>query len=253
MARQRVSTGVPELDAMTGGGFKQGKTYLISGETGTGKTLFSLQYILDGIKKGEAGVYVTIDEKSGDIIDDAESLGWDLRECMNAGMLSLLDITPQFTRFRSGEKRRRGTSITETIPSLIGNLSTHIGEIDAKRLVLDPIAPLIAQTESEVVIKEYIRGLIFALDETLGVTTLCTSEIPTGTRRLSWYGVEEFIVSGVIALGLERTGSTFSKVVYVRKMRGSKIDMSIYTYDVQVGKGIVVTPITLMGQRRLSE
>jgi len=77
--RQRVSTGVPEFDAMTGGGFKQGKTYFISGETGTGKTLFSLQYILDGIKKGEAGVYVTIDQKSKDIIDDAESLGWDLR------------------------------------------------------------------------------------------------------------------------------------------------------------------------------
>lgn len=242
-----MSTGILQIDASIGGGFKEGKTYLLSGESGTGKTIFGLQYILEGVKIGEPGIFVSIDQTTKDIVEDAQSLGWDLKPYIDENLLILLDITPRFSSMYD-EKNRRGILFrqekTPVIPSIIGNLAKHISEIDAKRLVLDPIAPLISQVEEQIDIRKYIRSLIFAIDDNLGVTTLCTSEIPTGTNKLSWYGVEEYIVSGVIVLGMERAGDRYTRIISVRKMRGSPIDLSIYTYDIQAKKGIVVTPIT---------
>ena len=74
----RVSTGVDDLDLVVEGGFRAGKSYLIVGEPGTGKTIFGLQFLYKGLLNGEKSLYVAIDEQPGDIIEQAASLGWDL-------------------------------------------------------------------------------------------------------------------------------------------------------------------------------
>ena len=58
---ERISTGVEKLDQLLSGGYPKGKSILIAGEPGTGKTLLSLQYLMEGAKKGEKGIYVSID------------------------------------------------------------------------------------------------------------------------------------------------------------------------------------------------
>jgi len=59
---KRVSTGIVGLDEMLGGGFPQERVILVRGGPGSGKTIFSLQFIVEGVKRGERGIYVTLEE-----------------------------------------------------------------------------------------------------------------------------------------------------------------------------------------------
>ncbi|MBI2991658.1 MAG: hypothetical protein HYY47_05930, partial [Deltaproteobacteria bacterium] len=75
MDKKRVSSGIPGLDPLIEGGFPEGKSYLITGESGTGKSIFCIQFILKGLMEGEKAVYVAVDEKPADILEEAASLG----------------------------------------------------------------------------------------------------------------------------------------------------------------------------------
>ncbi|HDD68998.1 MAG TPA: recombinase RecA, partial [Candidatus Korarchaeota archaeon] len=90
------------------------------------------------------------------------------------------------------------------------------------------------------VIRMYLKELFDSLEE-LNVTTIATSEIPTGTNTLSRYGVEEFLASGVIVLRLIREGTVFSRELYVRKMRGVNHSLNAYPFVIQYGRGIVIS------------
>ena len=63
MKGKRIPTGIPELDMLIEGGLRAGKTYLVVGEPGTGKTVFGLQFLVNGLMEKEKGLYVAIDEK----------------------------------------------------------------------------------------------------------------------------------------------------------------------------------------------
>jgi len=233
---ERVKTGIDGLDMLIGGGFPPGRTYLIAGETGTGKTTFALQYLYRGVEYGDAGVYVTIDESPKHIIEDAASLGWDLERLIDENQLLIVEFTPLFSDAMKIDANR-----------VVGELRSLISEVNAKRLAIDPIAPLVLRgTEvldplaAQMVVRNYIRRLTFALDE-LNITTVATSEIPTGTNQLSRYGVEEFLASGVIVLRFNRMDSGFVRELYIRKMRGVNHSLNVYNFVIQHGRGIVIS------------
>ena len=237
MATNRTSTGIDGLDELLEGGFIRGRTYLVAGEAGTGKTTFALQYLYNGaLRYGESGVYVTIDERPKHIIEDALAMGWDLEKLMEENMLLVVEITPMFSETRRIDAER-----------VAGELGRLVSEIRASRLSIDPIAPLVLRGKepvdpmmAQMIVREYIRKLIFSLDE-LGVTTVATSEIPTGTNKLSRYGVEEFLASGVIVLRLKRINNGFIREIYIRKMRGVAHSMDVHTFTMIRGRGIVIS------------
>ena len=76
---ERVSSGITGLDKHMEGGFVKNSINLISGATGTGKTIFGLQYILDGLQKGENGVYISLEQEPEDIFADVAIFGWDFK------------------------------------------------------------------------------------------------------------------------------------------------------------------------------
>jgi len=78
------------------------------------------------------------------------------------------------------------------------------------------------------------------MEERLGATTMLTCDIPTGSNRLSRFGFEEFLSSGVIVLGVVRLRGKLLKTIYVRKMRWSKADSAIYTFEIRPIEGIVI-------------
>ena len=82
MMRRRLSTGIEGLDNLIGDGLQQDKVFMVSGETGTGKTIFCLQYVLAGVAGGENAVHVSIDEKPSHLLEDADSLGWNLKNML---------------------------------------------------------------------------------------------------------------------------------------------------------------------------
>jgi circadian clock protein KaiC len=239
MTAKRVPTGMNMLDGIIGGGFRQGKNYLLSGEAGTGKTIFGLQFLVKGFELGESGVYVTVDEKPSDVIEDANSFGFDLEERIEQNNLLILDYSSHFDQLRDKSKEI-------DVRKIVGDLNKYLKEINAKRLVIDPIAPFIVKDETIWEIRRYIRALFYSLDS-LDCTSVLTSAIPTGTNQLSQYGIEEFYASGVILLSIRQLEKMhYRRILFVRKMRGTPYELEPYVFDFEYGKGIVI-------QRKLSE
>lgn len=234
---KRVTTGIAKLDTLLSGGLVENKVYLIAGEPGAGKTIFCLGFIWEGLKRGESAVYVTIDEKPADIINDAKALGWDLQEYINKKKLAILDISPYLIKAPSILKSRQNEEVD--VRRLIADLSKYVRESGAKRLVFDPIVPFIYHSKSNTETQEYIRSLLFSLEDSIGCTVLVSSPIPVGTKKLSMFGTEEFVVSGVILLALSYDGE-LRRTLFVRKMRQTAVELVRYSFDIVDGRGIVL-------------
>lgn len=233
---QRQASGVEGLDSLLHGGFPVGRTTLIAGEPGTGKTIFSLQYLLTGLKLGQSVVYISIDEKPHHILMDADALGWDLRPYMENGQLKIIDVTKYFSSHEMGVQREvEGQRV-------IDDILRYVKDTGAQRLAIDPIAPVIFNPARDAgVIVEYIRGLVFALEENVNCTTLITSYVPVGSNKLSLHGVEEFVASGIIVLKLchNQQGKTI-RTIAIRKMRGTRIELSQYSCEILPERGLVL-------------
>ncbi|MCD6536045.1 MAG: AAA family ATPase [Thaumarchaeota archaeon] len=228
---ERVSTGIPKLDQMLGGGLLKGRTYLVTGETGVGKTILSLQFLLEGLKNGEQCIYVSLDERIEGVLRGALSLGWDLWEYVNNGLFYPFEF-----RLFAEDLRKFG----KESKAFVNALEKIAKGRNISRIVLDPISALAAGAREELVIREYLREIVNMIEERFGATTLLTCDIPTGSNKLSRFGFEEFLSSGVIVLGIIRFYGKLLKTIYVRKMRWSKVDPSIYIFEVRPLEGIVI-------------
>jgi circadian clock protein KaiC len=228
--RPRVSTGITGLDDLIGGGFERGKAYLVTGETGTGKTIFSLQFLLHGISEGEPGIYATMDQKPDHIVEDGASLGWNIEEHLDSEEFIFLDATPY----------KKGENTAFSLNSFSSELKTYTSVLGGRRVVLDPIVPFAARTGDYIEIRENVRNIIRRLEEN-ECTTLITTEIPPGSSSLSTLGVEELFVHGIIVLGLQKQANRLTRSLLVRKMRGTAIDLTIQTYSITQNEGIVIT------------
>ena len=232
--RPRLSTGIHGLDNLIGGGLQQNKVFLVCGEAGTGKTIFCLQYVLAGMAQGETAVYVSIDEKPSHLVEDAESLGWDLKKYVDEKRITLLDVTPYFSSVRVGKEK------AIDVREVVTDLTKQIEKIRATRLIIDPIAPLIFGHDTTAQVQEYIRSLIFSIEDNLKCTTIITSGIPSGMAKLSQYEVEEFVVSGIIVLGISGSQGRRVRSLYVRKMRGTPTDLNDHIFEILPQRGIVI-------------
>ncbi|MEM3368931.1 MAG: ATPase domain-containing protein [Thermoproteota archaeon] len=232
--RIRVPTGVTNFDKRISGGLIRGKTYLIAGETGTGKTIFSLKFLLTGAQDGEPGLYIPFDETIDSTIEGALTLGWDLMDPIKKGLIEILDVRPFFAEVT------REKFMAETVKEVINELKKHVSRIKAKRLVVDPVAPLLGEVVDISWTRDYIRALVSAIERFLGTTTLITSEIPTASNALSRFGVEEFLASGIIRLSIEKIDFMNVRTITVRKMRWTKVDLMPYVYEIKPGEGIIV-------------
>jgi len=227
----RVSTGIPKLDKMLGGGLLRGRTYLITGETGVGKTILSLQFLLEGLRNGERCIYVSLDERIDGVLRGALSLGWNFWDYVDQGLF----FPFEFRLFTSDLKRfgKESKAFVDAIEKI-----AHGRQIS--RIVLDPISALAMGAKEEFIVREYLREIINMMEERIGATTMLTCDIPTGSNRLSRFGFEEFLSSGVIVLGIVRLRGKLLKTIYVRKMRWSKADSAIYIFEIRPIEGIVI-------------
>jgi len=228
---ERISIGISKLDQMLGGGLLKGRTYLVTGETGVGKTILSLQFLLEGLKNGEQCIYVSLDERIEGVLRGALSLGWNLWEYIDQGIFHPFEL-----RLYAEDLKRFG----KESKAFVDALARIARGRSMSRIVLDPISALAAGARNELVIREYLREIVNMIEERFGATTMLTCDIPTGSSRLSRFGFEEFLSSGVIVLGLTRFYGKLLKTIYVRKMRWSKIDSAIYTFEIRPVEGIVI-------------
>ena len=234
----RAPLGIPYLDTyILKGGLRRGEVYLVAGEAGMGKTIFSLKFLKTGADYGEVGIYVTVDEPSEDVkVGVKQAVGWDLESYEMNGKLYILDLRTHFKIYA-----REGKVPIIDPRDLAKLIIDNVKKYGAKRLVIDPIAPLIITSHQDILwIREYMRELVFQLKKLKDVTTIITSEIPTGENKISRFGVEEYLAGGVIVLSLEEYNNQLYRIMFIRKMRWMPVRPIKLVFDIVPYEGIIV-------------
>ncbi len=239
---ERAPTGIDGLDELIEGGIPRRRMVLVSGSCGTGKTIFSAQYIYRGaVDYDEPGIFVTLDERPSTIREDMLQFGWDLKALEEKGMLRIIDGTVTKVGIPSEEE----FSLPETgfnLDKLLVEIIKSIKELGAKRLVVDSLPALGFKYDTEADVRKAILKMSYVLSRT-GVTSIVTTEIPENAGVYSKYGVEEFVADGVIVLQYGGLGANATRTLHVRKMRGTKHSEHIHPMEITRERGIVVYPI----------
>jgi len=208
----RVPTGIPSLDSLLEGGFLKNSMVLVTGGTGTGKTLFCLQFLVDGLKRGEPGVFLSLEEDPEDIKADARQFGWDLDQYEEKGLFRIIFHDPFET----------------DVSSVLVN---QIEVIKAKRLVVDSISMLGLYMKDQATVRKQLGKLMKSV-KNAGCTSLIISEIPEESKALSRFGVEEFVVDGIVVLNYLGIGEETNRSLQIRKMRRTNHGKDIYPFKI---------------------
>ena len=230
---QRLSTGIAGLDSQLSGGFIKGRSYIVLGDAGTGKTTACLQFLLSGLKAGEKGLYITVDERPTEIIESAASLGWDFESYTQAKSLVILDASPYFSG-RAGTQSDKGVDL----PKIVSDLAAYAKKIDATRLVIDPVTPMIF-SDSPSRVQDQARSFIHLVHSQLNTTNLFSAHYSNRSSDSS-FGIEEFLVSGVLHLQTTRADGAIARKLTIKKMRGTPMEPSDYWFAILADQGIVL-------------
>jgi len=233
---ERVSTGVTGLDQLLEGGFPKGRSVLVTGEPGTGKTVMALQFLADGLDHGEKGVYVAADEGPLDIIEQAASLGWDFEKFVEQKQLAILNAGTYLSPI-PGVGRERNIDIHKTVNDLAGFLN----RLGAKRMVLDPAGPFLLIRDSATRIQDQARLLIKLLRSSTETTNMLTSYATPRTGERFMHGIEEYLVAGAIVLEMVWAQNRFSRSLIVEKMRCTDVKPAQIEFDIVKGQGVVLS------------
>lgn len=239
-----VSTGILGLDEMVRGGFPENRIILVRGGPGAGKTIFSFQFLVEGAKKGEQGIYVTLEEPLNLIKSNMKPFGWDLETFEKKGFLKLIDESGQIFISFTPNRYDRGSS-NLLITRILEKIKQEVEKLGAKRLVIDPITSAIIHQRFPADKRREISELIKAL-RNLKCTSIITSEATSYIPERDFF-VEEYLADGAVILSKTLRDFNVIKTVRIEKMRGVKHDDQPRRYDI-TERGLVVyhtEPVTI--------
>ncbi len=215
---KRIKTGISGLDKLIEGGLLENSVTLISGKTGTGKTILSMQFLKELAEKKEKVLYISTEEKVDSVKEGFKIFGWDI----NKLKIEVMVLGPD--------------ELEEEWEPLLSN---KIDKEGIKRVVIDSISLTGIYYKDKYSIRKYIYKLISSLKER-NITCLLTSEIPENENLLSKKGIEEFVCDGVILLQFLGMGGKYERGLTIRKMRWTNHTQETHPYKIVKDKGIVL-------------
>lgn len=233
---ERVKTGIPGMDEILNGGIPVRNVVLLSGGPGTGKSIFSYQYLWNGLKQGDPGVFVALEEHPVQVRINMAQFGWDVRQYEREGVFAIVDA---FTG-GIGEAAKRERYVVrdpEDIGLLSDVLREAIRDVGAKRVVIDSVStlylakPALAR-RTVMLLKRILSGL--------GTTSILVSQVSVTERGFGGPGVEH-AADGIIRLDLDEVDGQLVRSLIVWKMRGTSHSMRRHPFEI-TGKGIIVYP-----------
>lgn len=221
-----LSTGLPGLDDLLAGGVPVRSATLVEGGTGTGKTILSLAFLLEGARRGERGIYFGMDETPAQLRSLARTLGWDLADLEKRGLLLLHYTSP----------------VELSTDRYLSEVRGEVTRTAARRVVLDSLSTM----ETSVPSRRRFKELIYALSKHMraaNVTLVMTMELAVsiGTLQLTGHAISS-IADNVILLHYIELGARVGKTISVLKARGVAHKTELRSYQVtsggpQVGDG----------------
>lgn len=229
-------TGIPGMDEITGGGLPKGRPTLVAGAAGSGKTLFAMEFLVNGATQyDEPGVFVAFEENTEDLAQNVASLGFDLKKLGRQKKLIVDHV-----RVERSEIEETGDYDLE---GLFIRLGHAIDSISAKRVVLDTIEVLFSALSNQGILRAELHRLFRWLKDK-GVTAVITAE--RGNGAMTRFGLEEYVADCVITLDHRVNEQVSTRRLRIVKYRGSLHGTNEYPF--LIGRhGISVLPITSLG------
>ena len=256
---EHVPSGISGLDEILGGGYPRGRVILITGGPGSGKTLMSMQFLIDGLERfDERGVFVSLEESKYHLVSEMMNYGWDLEKYEKKSQLAIVDASPlrQLTKetdskFPNAEQDSdvhiRGPEFS--IQALSTVIRSYVRVTRATRIVVDPLTSLSLQfpdpNQRRLAIIDMLDSLI-----SMGTTSLVTCELGTqlgGGFSQRDIPPEEYLAHGVIVLHNSHvSGRGIVSALEIEKMRETKHDRQLHPYSI-TEKGISVYAERFLG------
>jgi len=230
---EKALTGISGLDEITSGGLPRGRPTLITGNAGSGKTLLSMQFLVQGaVKYNEPGVFMAFEETAEELTQNFASLGFDLDKLVASGKI-LID----YVHIDPSEIEETGDYDLE---GLFIRLGCAIDAIGAKRVVLDTIEVLFSGFKNDAILRAELARLFRWLKDK-GVTAIVTGE--RGEKSLTRYGLEEYVADCVITVDNRLENQIATRRLRIIKYRGSSHGTNEYPFLIEED-GISVLPVT---------
>jgi len=225
MSEERMRVGIIGLDDMLGGGLIPGSICAIIGTYGTGKTTFSLQFIWEGLKKGEHIIYISLEEREDRILEYMQQKGWDVKPFMNKSLF-VIKLDP--TDFNLANNR-----IKNELPRLIKQVNAH-------RVVIDPISLFEDLFETDSVRRQEMFRFVEGMRDQK-CTIMMTSETDKDNPFSSRHSLIEYLADTVILLRYVRPSdlTDVHLALEVVKMRMSAHSREIKPYEIQQDQVLV--------------
>lgn len=224
MVLDRISTGIAGLDSLIEGGIPRGFTVLVAGNPGTGKTILTSHFLYDGLKKGEATVYVSFGESKKQYYDNLEKFGMNFVDFERQDKFRFLDLA---------------TVTKEGIGDAMEEMIETVQNIKAQRVVIDSFSAIVLAFNDINEARIALHVVIGKMLRAEGLTNMLIAEVPIGENSIG-SGMEEFVADGIIHLA-HGSSNAVPSTVRIVKMRGTAMNREPHVSI--IGKeGMIVYP-----------
>jgi circadian clock protein KaiC len=232
----KAPTGITGMDEITAGGLPKGRPTLVAGGAGCGKTLFAMEFLVNGATQyNEPGVFVAFEENAEELAQNVASLGFDLKALIRQKKLII-----DYVRVERAEIQETGEYDLEGLFIRLGHAIDTIG---AKRVVLDTVEVLFSALPNQGILRAELQRLFRWLNDR-GVSAVITAERGEGT--MTRFGLEEYVADCVILLDHRVTEQMSTRRLRIVKYRGTLHGTNEYPFLI-TKDGISVLPITSIG------
>jgi len=243
---EKLPTGIVGFDMIANGGLPKGRTTLIAGTSGSAKTVFASQFLVEGIlsKANESGVFVTFEESPDDIRRNMISLGWTIEEWEKKGKWLFVDASPQADHH-----------IDEVgdfdFAALLARIEYAVKKVDAKRIAMDSLGAVFSHFTNAATVRRELFRVATAVKQ-FGVTALMTAERTSEYGEIARYNVEEFVADNVIILRNVLEDTKRRRTMEILKFRGTSHQKGEFPFSVIPGEGIVVIALSALELKQRS-
>ena len=224
------------FDDLVERGFPRGSLILVAGNAGSGKTIFSSQYMYHGLsRQNEFGVYASIAEDRPAFFRNMKRMRMDFEKYEHEGAFRFMDFI---------------TTREEAVRTILESILDQVDEQKARRLVIDPLSALTQALPSKIEARILLHTLLGKTARQKGITTLLISERSPGFQTQAME-VEEFVCDGVVVLNATPEMGMLRRTLQVIKMRGTKIKSQQHSFEIdENGIRMYTSPVAMAGPTR---